>query len=140
MNDVKDKSLYTCRVDRIFKAIIVDSQDYSILEAILSTILDGNVKIVNLPRTEIATDTPYEKVKTRDIVILLDGEFINLEIETGTSEITRAKNFTYHTSMWKKNIIRGEQYDIKTKFIQIILQYNLNPENLLIKEFKMIPL
>ena len=124
MKESTTKTYYTAKHDRIFKKIMLeDEKDTHLLEALLECILGGKVKILSLPRTEISVDTTNEKVKTRDLVIELDGKYINLEVETGSGIETRSKNFTYLCSMYKKNIVRGNSYAIDTLFLQIILQF-----------------
>jgi len=88
---------------------MIDKENPKILEALLSSILDGDEKIIFLPRAELSVDTTEEKVKTGDLIILLDGKYVNLEVKTGVGPETRAKNFTFFCSFYKKNGIKGEK-------------------------------
>lgn len=134
---IQEQEFLTCKIDQVFKTVVIDEKDYSILEAILSNILGGNPKVISLPRTVIKKDTSNEKSKDRDLVVELNGTFINLEVVTGHGKEVRSQLFTYHVSMWKQNIIKSEKYDTKTIFLQIILQYGLSPKKPLIKSYKM---
>jgi len=137
MIQTTSKKFYTAKYERIFKKIMLeDETDMHLLEALLECILGSKVEIVSLPRTEFAVDTTYEKSKTGDLVIKLNGKYINLEIETGVGPETRAKNFSYLCSMYKKNIVRSEKYDIDTLFLQIILQYGLKDSRDLFEWYK----
>ena len=66
-----------------------------------------------------------EKAKVSDVLITLDGELIHLEIETGTDEPTKVKNLSNFFSVYSENTLRGEEYDTKTKFVHIVLQFGI---------------
>lgn len=127
----------TSKIDQVFKTVVIDEKDYSILEAILSNILGGKPKVISLPRTVVKNDTTNEKAKDRDLVVELNGTYINLEVVTGHGREVRSQLFTYHVSMWKQNIVKSERYDTKTIFLQIVLQYGLSPNGPLMKSYKM---
>jgi len=135
MVDANPKRYWSARYERCFRTVVVDENDFTIMEAILSTILGGKVSIVSYLLPNINVDTTEEKQKTVDLMIQLDGEYINLELETGTSLETTLKNFNYFISMYKKNVVRNNKYDTKTKFLQIILQFGLSNSSPLFEEF-----
>ncbi len=137
MIEEKVTNFYTCKMDAMFKTVFIDQKNPRLLEAVLSCVLGGKPKIISWPTTTIANTTAREKSKNRDLVVELNGTIINLEVETGHSSETRSKLFTYHASMWKQNILRGEKYDTKTLFLQIVLQFGLSPSKELIREYKM---
>ena len=127
----------TCKYDAIFKTVVIDQNNPKILEAILSNILGGKPKIISWPRTFIPKTNANEKSKERDLVVELDGTYINLEVVTGHGREVRSQLFTYHTSMWSQNILQGEKYDTDTLFLQIVLQFNSSVKKPLMREYKM---
>lgn len=127
----------TCKFDQMFKTVVIDEKNPRILEAMLSCILGGKPKIISWPSTVIPNTIAKEKAKNRDLVVVLDGTYINLELVTGHGKQIRSQLFTYLASMWKQNILQGEKYDTKTLFLQIVLQFGLNPNKPLMKEHKM---
>lgn len=133
----EETTFYTCKTDAMFKTVFIDEENPQLLEAVLSCILGGQPHIISWPTTFISKDTAKEKSKTRDLVVELDGKYINLEVETGKGKETKCKLFTYFVSMWKKNILRGDKYDTKTLFLQIVLQYGLSSEDELFKNYQM---
>ena len=93
---IAEKEFLTCEFGQMFKTVIIDDKDYTFLEAILSNILGGKPKVVSLPRTVVKKDTKSEKAKDRDLVVELDGTYINLEVVTGHGREIRSQLFTYH--------------------------------------------
>ena len=98
----KKEEFYTCKYDAMFKTAFLDEKHPQLLEALLSCILEGDVHIVSWPPTFLPNTIAKEKAKTRDLVVELDGKYINVEVETGHGPLTRCKLFTYHASMWKQ--------------------------------------
>jgi len=131
----KNKKYWSARHERCFRTVVVDENDFRIMEAILSTILKGKVEIKGYLLPNIKIDHMKEKDKTADFIIKLDGEYINLELETGNSIETTHKNMLYFMGMYKQNVVRNEKYDTKTKFLQIILQFNLPLSRDIFEEF-----
>lgn len=131
-----NREFCTCKLDAMFKTVFVDEKNPNLLEALLSCILGSETHIVSWPMTFIPNTTAKEKAKTRDLVILVDGKYINLEVVTGHGKETRCQLFTYHVSMWKQNILQGEKYDTKMMFLQIVLQFGSSPNKSLMKEYK----
>lgn len=135
--NIKEGAFLTCKLDAMFKTVFMNEKNPKLLEAVLSCILGGKPHIISWPTTYIPNTLAKEKAKTRDLVVELDGTYINLEVETGYGIETRCQLFTYHASMWKQNILVGNKYDIKTMFLQIVLQFGLSPHRSLIREYKM---
>ncbi len=121
----------------MFKTVVIDEKNPKILEALLSCIIGGNPKIKSWPSTVITNTTSKEKAKNRDLVVILDVIYINLEVETGLGKVVRSQLFTYHASMWKQSILKGEKYDTKTLILQIVLQFGLSPKGQVMREYKM---
>jgi len=135
MVDANPKRYWSARYERCFRTVVVDENDFRIMEAILSTILKEKVEIKGYLLPNIKIDHMKEKDKTADFIIKLDGEYINLELETGNSIETTHKNMLYFMGMYKQNVVRNEKYDTKTKFLQIILQFNLPLSRDIFEEF-----
>lgn len=137
MIDEETKEFLTCKMDAMFKTIVMDEKNPELLEAILSCVLEGHPHIISWPVTHLKNTLAHEKFKTRDLVVELDGTYINLEVETAHGPEVRSKLFTYLASMWKQNILQNEKYDTKTLFLQIVLQYGLSKNNKVMREYKM---
>lgn len=59
-----EEVFYTAKIDSVFKTVVIDEKNPSILEGILSNVLGGHPKVLSLPRTVISNDVVNEKLKT----------------------------------------------------------------------------
>ena len=122
---MRAKKWWSCKYDRVFKFIVVDENDHTIMEAILNSIFEEPVKIIRYHNTEMKVNSVYEKVRIADVLIELHGEYIHIEVETGTSLSSRIKNFSTFTTFFNQHVVRGDAYDANTKFLHITLQYGM---------------
>lgn len=129
----KQSKLITSKYDRMFKAIMCENKD--ILESVLSTVLDRPVKIISFLNPELNIKNLKERNKTLDLTIKLDDEFINCEVNTSHSLSTRVRNLNFFYSFVSQLVKRGNEYDTKTKYIQINLTYGLSNKHKIIEEY-----
>ncbi len=129
----KQSKLITSKYDRMFKAIMCENKD--ILESVLSTVLDRPVKIISFLNPELNIKNLKERNKTLDLTIKLDDEFINCEVNTSHSLSTRVRNLNFFYSFVSQLVKRGNEYDTKTKYIQINLTYGLSDKHKIIEEY-----
>ena len=116
---------FTSRYDRIFRTIFVDDTDFHLLEALLSTCLDKDIKIIKILKTELSVSSSKERVKRLDLLVETNGEKINIELNTSFDDATKVRNFNYFTAFYSSNAKIGERYDYKTEFIHIDLSYHM---------------
>ena len=53
---------FTAKYDRVFRSIFIDDNDHELLEGLLSTCLDTNIKIIKLLKTELSVNSNKERV------------------------------------------------------------------------------
>ena len=117
--------VYTAKNDRLFKTIANGKDGKEILEALLSTIFNERVEILEFIPVELSLDTESERKKTLDVLVRVDKSIINVEMNAqGLSEIVKIRNLSYLCKLFSNNIKKGEGIDIETKFLQINLIYN----------------
>lgn len=133
---MQEKKFYTARNDRIFKAIFLSKNSEPIMKKMLESILETEIDILDYPRCDLPVIKSREKVTTVDFLIYAKNECIHLEVETGLGKEVRAKNFSGFTKIYNKNHIRGEKYDIETKFLHIDLQYGLGQRKNVIERYQ----
>ena len=76
-----------------------------ILEGILSQALKKDVKIVEFVNNELPKRVVNEHKKSVDVVALIDGGFINIEVNTNDyTEAKRIRNFNYITSFYSQKV------------------------------------
>ena len=114
--------------DDCFKAVVQDPEHGKrILEGILSQALKKDVKIVEFINNELPKRVVNEHKKSIDVVALIDGGFINIEVNTNDyTEAKRIRNFNYITSFYSQKVRKKEKYDIYSKFIHV----EINVDNL----------
>ena len=107
-----------------------------ILEGILSQALKKDVKIVEFVNNELPKRVVNEHKKSVDVVALLDGGCINIEVNTNDyTEAKRIRNFNYITSFYSQKVRKKEKYDIYSKFIQVNLNYGETDRSYVFKRF-----
>ena len=117
--------VYTAKNDRLFKTVASNKYGKEILEALLSTIFNEKVEVLEFIPVELALDTESERKKTLDVLVRVDNKIINVEMNAqGLSEIVKIRNLSYLCKMFSNNITKGEGIDVETKFLQINLIYN----------------
>ena len=122
------KRFITAKNDRVFRSIFVDEEDHSLLEGLLSTCLQKEVKIIKILKTELSVKSVKERVKRLDLVVEAEGEKINVELNTSYGLITKVRNLNYFTAFYSENTTIGEEYDYKTNFIHLDLSYGMGKE------------
>ena len=117
--------IYTAKNDRLFKTVASNKYGKEILEALLSTIFNEKVEVLEFIPVELALDTESERKKTLDVLVRVDNKIINVEMNAqGLSEIVKIRNLSYLCKLFSNNIKKGEGIDVETKFLQINLIYN----------------
>lgn len=120
-----NKKFYTGKYDRVFKTVICDEDDKRMFQTFLSRTLKKNVEIVEFLRNELSIQNVLEKVKTVDVLAKVDNEYIHIEVNTNYNNYLHVRNFTYFSSLYSKKVLRGEEYDYRTKFLHIDFTYGL---------------
>lgn len=132
----KNNLFLTAKIDRIFKSILVQENDYRLMEAILTEILEKKVKIIKYLKTELPIYNKNEKVKVTDLLMEAEEELFHVEINTCFDEATRARNLSYFGAFYSQKTRRGKRYDTKTKVLHIDLNFNQSALDLPKRKFK----
>lgn len=100
------KKFYTAKNDRIFKSIFCNEEDTYLLKEFLSRLLGRDVLVIKFLRNELVVDNALTKEKRVDLLCLVDGMYINIEINTEkNNKYLHVRNFTYFTEIYnKKNL------------------------------------
>lgn len=116
---------YTAKYDRVFKTVLCDEDDKELLQEFLSRILERKVEIIEFLRNELSVNTTVERVKTVDVLVKVDGEYIHIELNGTSPNYLHVRNFIFFSTLFSKKTQRGEEYDLVTKFIHIDLTYGM---------------
>ena len=79
-----EKKFYTAKYDRVFKTVLCDEENPHLLQEFLSRILKKKIEIVEFLRNELPVNDVIEKVKTVDVLVKADNEYVHIEINIGT--------------------------------------------------------
>ena len=114
----------TGKIDRVFKTIFVQDNDFHLMEALLSECLESNVKIIKYLYPELDVASISDKEKKVDVLIELEGKKVLVELNTEGLGI-RLRNFNYFTNFYSTRIKRGSDYYDDTEHILIDLSYKI---------------
>lgn len=124
----EEKKFYTAKYDRVFKTILCDEDNKSLLEEFLSRLLNKKVEFIEFLRNELPVNTTLEKVKTVDVLVKVDNEYTHIEINGCYPSYLHIRNFIYFSTLYSKKVQRGEEYDLVTKFLHLDLTYGMNSD------------
>ena len=79
------KKFYTAKYDRVFKTILCDEDDKSLLQEFLSRLLKRKVEVIQFLRNELPVQTVLERTKTVDVLVKADQEYIHIELNSNMS-------------------------------------------------------
>lgn len=120
------KKFYTAKYDRVFKTILCNEENQELLQEFLSRILKRKVEIIEFLRNELPVETTLEKVKVVDVLVKADLEYIHIELNGNFPNYLHVRNYIYFSTLYTKKVQRGEEYDLKTKFLHIDFTYGLD--------------
>ena len=85
--------------------------------------------MIEFLRNELPVNNVLEKVKTVDVLVKADGEYIHIEVNIGVPRYLHIRNFIYFSSLYSKKVQRGKKYDTETKFIHLDFTYGMDKNN-----------
>ena len=125
----EDTKFFNGANDRVFKTL-VSEEKYGklILEAILKEVFDEEVTIEKFLSVEQPLERAISRRKVLDCLVKVAGKYINVEVNLSDYKPAKAvRNFAYLCDFYSQNTTKGKDYDIKTLYIQINLNYGSSP-------------
>ena len=99
----KQKKWYKGYIDAMFKAIFCNIKNRKLLKWFIERCLNKKVEIIEAYPPEIIKPNIYVKNKTLDVLLNVDGEIVNLEINSGYYDGLHIRNAGYIFSKYKVN-------------------------------------
>lgn len=121
-----ETKFYTAKYDRVFKAIFCTEENKHMMKKLLESVLEKSITELTFLNNELPVKNTKERVKTVDVLVLVDDEFIHIELNANNYSFLHTRNFIYFSTIYGKKTNRGDEYDYKTKFIHIDFSYGLN--------------
>lgn len=124
--------------DGIFKTLFGDENNRDILEKLLEETLKIKVKVQELLMQDVPKESIEEKDKTLDVLVLSNGEKINIELNIGTYEGLYNRNACYIFSKYVGSVKPGGSYKEMDNFIQINLTSGLLKSKPVVSKYELI--
>ena len=122
------KKFYSCRYDRTFKEVFLNSKNEDLLKALLEDILKVKIEIKKILPTELIVGNNIIKSKRVDALILATNKKIEIEINASINEYVYIRNMAYICNVYSTNALVGDSYNQDIDIIQINLTWGLDYE------------
>ena len=122
------KKFYSCRYDKTFKEVFLNSKNEDLLKALLEDILKVKIEIKKILPTELITGNNIIKSKRVDALILATNKKIEIEINASINEYVYIRNTAYICNIYSTNALVGDSYNRDIDIIQINLTWGLDYE------------
>ena len=136
-NFVGEKPFKTARNDIVFKTVFIDDKDHTLMNALLSEILNTEVSVIKYLKNELDIKDVKEREKRVDALIEAEGRKIHLEINTDASETIRYRNLIYFEAWHSNETRKNEKYDPKEIYMHIDLTFGLGKKHNAIEEYQL---
>ncbi len=122
---LKSKKFYDLKYDAVFKRAIIDDNDHTIMNNILSDILEREVKVKRYLNSELQIKNKKIKGKRLDIIAeTTEGILINIELNINYDKNIKERNLNYYSTLYTETIEKGDKYIKVKEIIQINLNFN----------------
>jgi predicted transposase/invertase (TIGR01784 family) len=129
------KKFYTAKYDKVFKAVLCDEDDLSLLKEFLERLLHLDIEEISLLQTEQSTRYIEERRKLIDVLVKVNNNYIHIELNSQNKNFLRVRNFVFFTEIYSKKTKTSEDYiDLET-FIHIDLTYGLGKNDRVKQEY-----
>ncbi|MBQ3306678.1 MAG: PD-(D/E)XK nuclease family transposase [Bacilli bacterium] len=123
------RKYYTCKYDRVFKDIFLDSNDTSLLKGLLESILKVDIRSIKIQNNELTEDNIVIRRKHLDALLETNEGIINIEINATRDDYIKARNYAFLSRTYANHTLKGEKYNLEERYIQINLSYGLKDNN-----------
>ena len=117
----KNELLLSPKIDVVFHALFRRANN-TILEAMLTDILDTKVKIIENLDRHLDIKTSSEKLGVMDLRVRFeDGTYCNIEIQLKEHQYENERFLYYLSDTYSRQLERGEKYEQISKTISIVI-------------------
>ena len=128
-----ENKFYTCKYDKPFKEIMLKKSNRDILKALLKSILNVEIKDIEINSPEANVGNVSVRGKNFDCLLTTDKGKIEIELNAESVDYVHPRNMAYICNVYATHTLVGEEYDEDTDIIQINLTYNLKKMNMIIR-------
>ena len=131
VSNEKPTSFLSLNCDRVFKTVLLNGEDYTFLNRLLSDILNEDVKVKESKYTELPITNVEVRVNLLDVLVNTENSgVINIEANNKFDKLVQERNLFYYMNLFSQRMKRGKKRD------ENIRQVNLNFNTKLEKERK----
>ena len=121
----KPKKFYTAKKDIVFKTIFLDKNDYTLMEALLSNVLNEKVKIIEIYNNELGVKDAYERTKRVDALIKINNKMVHLELNSDFNISIKYRNYIFFEAFHSNEVRKSDKYDYQKLYYHIDLSFKL---------------
>lgn len=122
---MEEKEFYTCKDDRAFKEVFMKEDNKDILIALLESVLDIKIEELKYLNLEKNVDNVNVRRKHFDLHVKTKTENIHIEVNSQMQKYVRPRNASFLFDTYAHEVLKGDNYDENTLFIQINFTYGL---------------
>ena len=130
------EAFYTCRNDRAFKEVFLNSNNSDLLKALLEFILKIKIDKLEIKKTELLSGNVNIKDKRVDAIVHTGNKKIEIEINSQNKNYLHTRSTAYICNIYQSNASVGDTYNEDTDIIQVNLTWGLGRNNDEMKIYK----
>ena len=130
------EAFYTCRNDRAFKEVFLNSNNSDLLKALLEFILKIKIDKLEIKKTELLSGNVNIKDKRVDAIVHTGNKKIEIEINSQNKDYFHARSTSYICNVYQSNASVGDTYNEDTDIVQVNLTWGLGRNNDEMKIYK----
>ena len=134
--EIENKKFYTCKNDRAFKEVFLNSNNSDLLKALLEFILKIEIDKLEIKKTELLSGNVNIKDKRVDAIVHTGNKKIEIEINSQNKDYLHTRSTAYICNIYQSNASVGETYNENTDIIQVNLTWGLGRNNDEMKIYK----
>ena len=127
---------YTCRNDRAFKEVFLNTNNSDLLKALLEFILKIKIDKLEIKKTELLSGNVNIKDKRVDAIVHTGNKKIEIEINSQNKDYLHTRSTAYICNIYQSNASVGDTYNEDTDIIQVNLTWGLGRNNEEMKIYK----
>ena len=123
--EIENKKFYTCKNDRAFKEVFLNSNNSDLLKALLEFILKIEIDKLEIKKTELLSGNVNIRDKRVDALVYTSNKKIEIEINSENKKYLNPRNTAYICNTYQSHTLVGKEYNQQTDIVQVNLTWGL---------------
>ena len=138
IEQANNNKFYSCKYDRTFKEVFLKESNQDLLKVLLQDILGKKINKIEYNNIELNTGNINLRKKYVDVLLTTDQGKIEIELNATNADYLHIRNMAFICNVYASHVLKGEDYDDKTKIIQINLTYGLTKDAKIKREYHVV--